>query len=87
MVAPPKYEYFAFGNPLKNQQNKIGIGYQKIISKDELLYFPAESDVQSFDLVSKITSQRKDSEYLSEYEKMLSLAWHYTVRGDTIDAK
>lgn len=88
MIAPADFDYFAFGNSLINgQNNKIGVGYNKIISKNEILYLSAGSDIQTFDLNTLTTSFTKDNEYVTEYKKLHSLAWHYIVRGDSIYAK
>jgi len=88
MVAPKGFKYFAFGNSLSNnQKDKIGIGYQKVISKSEIQYFSTSSDIQSFDLDTNNLSYIKKSRYISDYNKLLSLAWHYTVRGNILNAE
>ena len=86
MIAPKNYKYYSFGNSLFfNSKNKLGIGYHKIISKNELEYFSKNSGIQSFNLNTETNSYISKSDYESEYRKFLSLAWHYTVKGDSID--
>ncbi|MFC1784469.1 LTA synthase family protein [Candidatus Neomarinimicrobiota bacterium] len=86
MIAPKNFDYYAFGNSLNlNQEDKIGIGYQKIISKNEIQFFPESSIIQTLDLNNMVTSFTKNSEYMPKYNKLLSLSWHYTVRGDSIN--
>jgi len=86
MIAPKNYKYYSFGNSLLfNSENKLGIGYHKIISKNELQYFSKNSDVQNFNFSSEENSYILKSDYENEYRRFLSLAWHYTVKGDSIN--
>jgi len=86
MIAPKNYKYYSFGNSLFfNSENKLGIGYHKIISKNELQYFSKNSGIQSFNLNTETNSYIQKSDYETEYRKFLSLAWHYTVKGDSIN--
>ncbi len=85
MIAPKNYKYYSFGNSLLfNYENKLGIGYHKIISKNELQYFSKNSGIQNFNFNSEENSYILKSNYENEYRRFLSLAWHYTVKGDSI---
>ncbi|MCJ7800938.1 MAG: LTA synthase family protein, partial [Candidatus Marinimicrobia bacterium] len=86
MIAPDNFKYYSFGNSLSfNPENKLGIGYNKIISKNELQYFSKNSDIQNYNFNTGISSYILKSDYVAEYRKLLSLAWHYTVKGDSIE--
>jgi phosphoglycerol transferase MdoB-like AlkP superfamily enzyme len=86
MIAPKNYKYYSFGNSLFfNSDNKLGIGYHKIISKNELQYFSKNSDIQTYNFKTGTNSYITKSDYYSEYRKFLSLSWHFTVIGDSIN--
>ncbi len=86
MIAPKNFKYYSFGNSLFfNSENKLGIGYLKIISKNELQYFSRNSDIQTYNIKTGTNSYIIKSNYESEYRKLLSLSWHYTVKGDSIN--
>ncbi len=86
MIAPINFKYYSFGKSLFfNSKNKLGIGYHKIISKNELQYFSNNSDIQTYNIKTGTNSYIKQSDYESEYRKLLSLSWHYTVKGDSIN--
>ena len=87
MIAPKNYKYYSFGNSLLfNYENKLGIGYHKIISKNELQYFSKNSGIQSFNLNTEENSYILKSNYEDEYRRFLSMAWHYTVKGNLINS-
>jgi len=85
MIAPKNYKYYSFGNSLLlDNKNKLGIGYHKIISKNNLQYFSKNSDIQNFNFNTEQDSYIQKSDYRDEYRKFLSLAWHYTVKSDSV---
>ena len=86
MIAPKNFKYYSFGNSLFfNSEKKLGIGYLKIISKNELQYFSNNSDIQTYNIKTGSNAYISKSDYESEYRKLLSLSWHYTVNGDSIN--
>ena len=86
MIAPKGNKYYSFGNSLlHNSDTKLGIGYNKIISKNELQYFSKNSGIQNFNLSTQTDSFIQKSDYETEYRKFLSLSWYYTVKGDSIN--
>lgn len=86
MIAPKNYKYYSFGNSLFfNSDNKLGIGYHKIISKNELQYFSKNSDIQTYNFKTGTNSYISKSDFETEYRKFLSLSWHFTVIGDSIN--
>jgi len=86
MIAPKDYKYYSFGKSLFfNSENKLGIGYHKIINKNELQYFSKNSGIQKFNFKTDENSYILKSDYGNEYRRFLSLAWHYTVKGDSIN--
>ena len=86
MIAPKNYNYYSFGTSLLfNPENKLGVGYHKIISKNELQYFSKNSGIQDFNFNTNENSYILKSDYENEYRRFLSLAWHYIVKGDSIN--
>lgn len=85
LIAPKNFKYYSFGNSLFfNSENKLGIGYLKLISYNEIQYFSKITDIQNYNIKKGTSSYIIKSDYESEYRKLLSLSWHYTVKGDTI---
>lgn len=86
MIAPENFKYYSFGNSLFfKSNNKLGIGYLKIISRNELQYFSKNSDIQTYNFKTGTNSYITKSDYESEYRRLFSLSWHYTIKGDSIN--
>ena len=83
MIAPKGFNYYSFGESLFNTKN-IGIGKARSITKKTLEYYPKSSTITSFNLFNNKTSKLDSSSGFIKYKKLNSLAWHYTIKGDSI---
>lgn len=87
LVAPADYTYYSFGNSLlkKNNENKIGIGYNKVIDTIQIQEFS-----KNYGTKRQIISNHKLTKVISlgtkqKHDSLMSLAWHYTTKGDSIN--
>jgi len=87
MIAPKNHKYYSFGSSLLlNTENKLGIGYLKIINQNELQHFQGNLNIQNYNFETETDSYISKSDYMSEYQRLLSLSWHYTIKGDSINS-
>ncbi len=84
MIAPEGFEYYSFGTSLLDENKKYGIGYKKFITSDELLYFPKDKKVETFNLVNKEKSFLDKSPLKKHANELMALSWHYIMKGDTV---
>lgn len=87
MIAPKGFEYYSFGTSLLDEDKKYGIGYSKILTSNELLYFPKDKKVEIFDLIKKEKSYLDKSPLKEHANKLMALSWHYIMKGDNIKEK
>ena len=83
IIAPDNFSYYSFGNSLlRDDDTKIGYAFEKIISKNEIKQYTNDYDIISFAIDTTIV--RKKVNYKQKLDSLMSLAWHYTLKGDTI---
>ena len=83
MIAPKGFTYFSFGKSLF-ELKKIGVGKARAISKDNIELYRKATKISSFNLSSLIKTQLDSSVNFTEYKRLNSLGWHYTLKGDSI---
>lgn len=86
MIAPEGFEYYSFGTSLLDEDKKYGIGYSRILTSNELLYFPKDKKVEIFNLINKEKSYLDKSPLKEHVSKLMALSWHYIMKGDNIKA-
>tara|TARA_B110000263_G_C15308816_1_gene511923 strand:+ start:1862 stop:3856 length:1995 start_codon:yes stop_codon:yes gene_type:complete len=85
LVAPKNFTYYSFGNSLlKNKKNKIGIGFNKTIQKEVIHEFSKNNGIKEQVLINYFPENKVGSVNKKLHDSLMSLAWHYTVKGDTI---
>ncbi|MDG1038997.1 MAG: sulfatase-like hydrolase/transferase, partial [Polaribacter sp.] len=87
LVAPPNHTYYSFGNSLlkKNTENGIGIGYNKVIDTIKLLEFSKNYGIKKQSINSHKLTDKKNKKNKEKHDNLMSLAWYYTTRGDSIN--
>ncbi|PID29643.1 MAG: alkaline phosphatase [Candidatus Cloacimonadota bacterium] len=86
MIAPKDFKYYSFGKSIGDKEGSdMGFGKDRIITKNEILSIDNGNRISKFDLNSKKRTEIKNSSYLKDYNKLFSLAWHYIVKGDSLD--
>ena len=84
MIAPKDFEYYSFGNSLLNNKNNKGFGYQKVITKNTLEYFTKNGKIRQFNTENKKETLIKKSVLKRKHDSILSLSWHYLIKGDSL---
>ncbi|GAA4937871.1 LTA synthase family protein [Algibacter agarivorans] len=87
MIAPEGFEYYSFGTSLFDEKIKYGIGFCKILTSNELLYFPKDKQIETFDLISKKKNYIDETSLKEHADKLMALSWHYIMKGDHIKEK
>ena len=88
LIAPPGHTYYSFGNSLlkKSGKNKIGISFNKTIDASQVLAFSKDYGIKRQALPNyKYTKVEESSKIKKKHDSLMSLAWHYIIKGDTID--
>ena len=83
LISPKGFNYYSFGESLFNIKN-IGVGESRSVTKKNLEYYPKSSKIISLNLSSNKTAKLDSSSSLLEYNKLNSLGWHYSLKGDSI---
>ncbi len=86
-IAPKGFEYYSFGTSMFSENKEKGIGLDKMIIPNELYHFTDDKKINKIDLVDFKQKQVKSSSLLKEYDKIMSLSWYYTIKGDSIKIK
>ncbi|MCB0445353.1 MAG: LTA synthase family protein [Gelidibacter sp.] len=85
LVAPKGFDYYSFGNSLlEKDKDKLGIGYETVISKTHLYHFSESGSIQEFDLNTHTNKIIKKCPYSKAYTTLLGRAWQLAVKGDTL---
>ncbi len=84
MIAPKDFAYYSFGNSLFDKNKRDAFGYDKMIQDNELYYFPKEAKVEKIDLNNFKESTLKKSALAKKHDKVMALAWQYTVKGNKL---
>ncbi len=84
VITNKKQAYYSFGNSLlsKNYTQKIGIGYNKTITKSQL--FEYNKNYGAKKQILNNTEHLLEKNIRKKHDSLLSLAWYYTIKGDSI---
>lgn len=85
MVAPKDFEYYSFGNSLlSGNKDRLGLGYETVISDKNIHHFSESGSVQELDFDTQTSRIITSSPYAKERTKLLGLAWQLSIKGDTL---
>ena len=87
MIAPKGFEYYSFGESLFNKNKHDGFGYHKMITDNELFYFPDEAKIEKIDLNTFKENYFKNNELVKKHNNLMALAWYYTRKGNNLKQK
>jgi len=84
LITDKKQSFYGFGNSLlnENQNQKIGIGYNKTITKSQLFEYTKNYGTKK--LILNKSGGISEKILKKQHDSLMSLAWHYTVKGDRI---
>lgn len=87
LITTKKHPFYGFGNSLINKENnqKVGIGYNKTITKTQLFEYTKNYGTKM--LILNKNGYKSNENLKKEHDSLMSLAWHYTIKGDTINVK
>ena len=81
LVSPKNQPYFSFGNSLINSNKNIGFSYNKVITKNQLKEFTKNYGTKTYKINNANNFEKK---YKQKLDSVMSLAWYYSVKGDSI---
>ncbi|QTE23643.1 LTA synthase family protein [Polaribacter cellanae] len=84
LVSPANFKYYSFGNSLINSKKNIGYSYDKVNTRDEIISFTKTYGAKTYYINKPNSFKHTKNYYKKELDSVMSLAWHYTVKGDTI---
>ena len=85
LIAPKKFTYHSFGSSLLNNKKKLGIGFHKTIQKEVIHEFSKSYGTTEQNLINSHKKNKQASANKKAHDSLMSLAWHYTVKGDSIN--
>jgi phosphoglycerol transferase MdoB-like AlkP superfamily enzyme len=86
MIAPKGFEYYSFGESMFTKGKNEGIAFDKMIEGKDLYYFPKGSNIEKIDLNTFQESSFKKSYLELKHNKLMALAWYYTMKGNNLKA-
>ena len=84
MVAPKDFKYYSFGTSLFSQNKKDAIAYRKYIDYTDVYSFPKEEKLVKYNLKTAHETQLDKNNVEKKHNKLMSLAWYYTMKGNEI---
>lgn len=87
MIAPEGFEYYAFGKSMFEENKNSYFGFNKMILNDTLYSFAKQMPTEAINLNTFQQIENKNSDFRKEYDRYMSLVWHYTMKGDSISKK
>ena len=85
LIAPKKFIYHSFGSSLLNNKKKLGIGFHKTIQKEVIHEFSKSYGTTEQNLINSYKKNKQAFANKKAHDSLMSLAWHYTVKGDSIN--
>ena len=85
LIAPKKFTYHSFGSSLLNNKKKLGIGFHKTIQKEVIHEFSKSYGTTEQNLINSYKKNKQAFANKKAHDSLMSLAWHYTVKGDSIN--
>ncbi|QBZ98020.1 LTA synthase family protein [Flavobacterium sangjuense] len=87
MIAPKGFEYYSFGESMFTKGKNEGIAFGKMIEGNDLYYFPKDANIEKIDLNTFKEINLKKSNLELKHNKLMALAWYYTMKGNDLKAK
>lgn len=85
MIAPKGFEYYSFGSSMFTSNKNQGIAYNKMIKNNEIFHFSKDIKPIKITLKNMVETQIDSiPELISKYNQQMSLAWHYTMKGNQL---
>ncbi len=84
LVAPEGFTYYSFGSSLLNGGKEYGIGFEKMIDRQNIYYAPKDAGVIAYDITNEKESVIPDLPAPDSYKQRMSLAWHYVMKGNDL---
>jgi phosphoglycerol transferase MdoB-like AlkP superfamily enzyme len=84
MIAPKGFEYYSFGESMFTKGKNEGIAFDKMIDGNDLYYFPKGANIEKIDLNTFKESNLKKSNLELKHNKLMALAWYYTMKGNDL---
>lgn len=86
LIAPVNFTYYSFGKSLlQNENYDYGIGFNKTIKRDVIFEFSKNYGIKEQKFTNYIVDKRLGYKSKKIHDSIMSLAWHYTIKGDTIN--
>lgn len=82
MIAPKDFTYYSFGESMFKPDKKVGVGFEKVIDRDSLYYFPKDKSIDAINLSDSKEQYVKSCKYMSDYDRLMEVAWYYVMKGD-----
>ncbi|MCF6130034.1 sulfatase-like hydrolase/transferase [Flavobacterium sp. AS60] len=87
MIAPKGFEYYSFGESMFTKGKNEGIAFDKMIDGNDLYYFPKGANIEKIDLTTFKETSFKRSDLELKHNKLMALAWYYTMKGNDLKTK
>lgn len=84
MIAPEGFTYYSFAKSMFDPEQSKGMAYEKVIDSDSLYYSSKQTVIDVISLKNKKETNTSSLKYREDYKKLMQLAWHYTVKGDSL---
>ena len=86
LIAPKDFQYYSFGTSLFTNDKTLGIGFNEVVTKSNLYYFPNDAKIRTIDLNNLIETQLENSPLLKDHDQFMALSWYYTMKGNALKA-
>jgi len=88
MIAPKGFQYYSFGESMFTKGKNEAISYDKMIEGNDLYYFPKGANIEKMDLTNfKATNLKRSKLEEDKHNKLMALAWYYTMKGNQLKSK
>lgn len=77
MIAPVGYSYKSFGSSMFDTNKKLGIAYDKLITRNHLFIQTDANVIEKADVNTRESTIISQLPYSSVYKKMMKSAWYY----------
>ncbi len=88
MIAPKGFEYYSFGTNLFDKNKKVGFGHGKMVIPNNFYTFNGDGKMETINtLTNKEQLIKTDTKLEYQYNHYMSLAWHYIIKGNSLEIK
>lgn len=82
LIAPENYAYTSFGSSMFNPNKRLGIAYDKLITRENLFVRIDDNMIEKADRTTRKSVLVEKLPYSENYKKMMGLAWYYVSDAD-----